>query len=202
MRAVGNVSGMRYAGAASVPPPVPAGAVGGATMSDDGVYRYELRRSWPLGVQRTVVWVMLNPSTADAIVDDPTIRRVIAISKHLTKGIAPIDCSDLVVVNLFAFRATAPAELVRAMRHGADVIGPDNDRYLAHWLGAEEMTVIAAWGAQAGRSALSLRAEQVARMRGSAWWCLDTTREGHPRHPLYTPAGAALRRWNAHQVYG
>jgi hypothetical protein len=88
-----------------------------AVLSDCGTYRYRLGRRWAEGP--VDVWIMLNPSTADATVDDRTIRRCMEFSRRWGAG-------ALVVGNLFALRATDPAELVRH----PDPIGPDNDEHL------------------------------------------------------------------------
>jgi hypothetical protein len=108
---------------------------GTAVLSDCGEYRYELRRTWGADDEPLVCWVMLNPSTADADQDDPTIRRCISFSNRWGFG-------RLVVVNLFARRATDPKELL----HGGDPVGSANDAStLAAALEADR--VIAAWGA-------------------------------------------------------
>lgn len=90
-----------------------------AEGSDDGLYRYSLTRSWGDGLER-VCWVMLNPSTADHETDDPTIRRVVDFSMRLG-----FDSCE--VVNLWAWRATSPAELAKAL----DPRGPDNFEAIA-----------------------------------------------------------------------
>lgn len=87
-----------------------------ASLSGCGTFRYDLGRVWDPGNPRRVLWVMLNPSTADADVDDPAIRRCVAFSKREGAG-------GLTVTNLFAFRASNPAALVDA----SDPVGPEND---------------------------------------------------------------------------
>ena len=157
-----------------------------ARLSDDGVYRYTLGRRWSAGDDGTAVFVMLNPSTADASVDDPTIRRCIGFAKAL-------GCGGLHVVNLYAYRATKPADLWSA----ADPIGPENDEVLRDaFLTAygEGSPVIAAWGANAE----PLRAEfvgTVARAAGVSLSALGVTKAGAPRHPLYLRADAPLTPW-------
>jgi hypothetical protein len=123
---------------------------------------------------------MLNPSTADAARDDPTIRRCIAFAAREGHG-------GVEILNLFAFRATAPADLKVA----ADPIGPDNDRHLDA-LFARHHRIVAAWGAHGGFGG---RAETVLRMmerRGVSLACLGYTAGGHLRHPLYVRADRAL----------
>jgi hypothetical protein len=118
---------------------------------------------------------MLNPSTADAKQDDPTIRRCMGFARRWRYG-------GIVVVNLFAYRATHPCELLQA----CDPVGPDNDSALTlHTAGHR---VIAAWG-RYGR--FQGRAGDVLRLLGGhVVECLGTTRQGHPRHPLYVPGSA------------
>jgi hypothetical protein len=143
-----------------------------AVLSPCGTYRYELARRWTAGP--VVGWVMLNPSTADASADDPTIRRCTAFAKAWGYG-------GLVVRNLYALRATDPAELARH----PDPIGPDNDAHLARCV-REPLTVVA-WGARGdvrGRDVLALL-EHL----GIQPYRLAATGDGHPRHPLYLKTG-------------
>lgn len=138
-------------------------------------YRYTLTRVWARG-GRTCVWVMLNPSSADAREDDPTIRRCVDFSKRW-------GCSSLLVVNLFAWIETDSAKLAVV----ADPVGPDNERVLD---GAMEHAslLVAAWGTKGtmlGRDRSVLR-----RMRGAC--ALRLTKDGHPEHPLYVPADIEL----------
>ena len=156
-----------------------------AELSPCGTYRYTLRRRWVEG--RRALWVMLNPSTADARADDPTIRRCIAFSRR--EG-----CGELAVLNLFALRATDPAEL---LVH-PDPTVPHND----HWfelLGREAWDegdlIIVAWGAH--RAVGSDSGVWVARRLGRPLWCLGTTKDGAPRHPLYVRRDQPLVEWRA-----
>src|SRR6185369_17379869 len=89
-----------------------------AVISKCGKYRYSLRREW-IGGAGTVCFIMLNPSTADASVDDPTIRRCIGFAQRWGYQI-------LEVVNLYAYRATRPRDMFAA----ADPVGPENEYYL------------------------------------------------------------------------
>jgi len=145
-----------------------------AVLSDDREYRYRLTRRWNAG-EPTVAFVMLNPSTADATEDDPTIRRCIGYAREWGYG-------RLVVGNLFAVRETDPANLYDYF----DPVGPENDRYLQK-IADEADKVVAAWGANGG---LGDRAEHVAEDLGVDFYALGTTQEGHPVHPLYQPADA------------
>ncbi len=113
------------------------GSTPGAVISDDQKYRYLLHRDiQPLASERkAMVFVMLNPSTADATEDDPTIRRCIGFAKRE-------DATDLYVLNLYAYRATDPEELKQA----PDPVGPENDRWLMQFLDAHDQVVCAVGG--------------------------------------------------------
>ncbi|PZT71406.1 DUF1643 domain-containing protein [Streptomyces sp. AC1-42T] len=152
-----------------------------AVLSADRAYRYLLSRIWdtarpPLGL------VMLNPSTADAHVDDRTIGRCTAFARREEAG-------GLLVVNLFALRATKPRP---ALTEADDPVGPYNDSFIRHAAGVCE-TLVAAWGSH---GALRDRGRQVTDLlwdQGAALRCLGTTGSGHPRHPLYLPGTTPLR---------
>jgi hypothetical protein len=155
---------------------------GRAATSEDGLYRYVLERDLPreLGTGRDDVrclFVMLNPSTADAFVDDPTVRRCCAFARSW-------GYTSLSVVNLFAFRATDPAKLLRA----DDPVGPDNDHWIIREADRADL-IVAAWGTQGflrdrDQAVLDLLAPRPV-------YCIGTTRTGMPRHPLYV-VGTAL----------
>ena len=140
-----------------------------AVISDCGVYRYWLQRSW--GEGSTLVVVGLNPSTADANVDDPTIRKCIHYAKREGH-------TKLVMLNLFAVRATDPKELPML---GGLAVGPQNDTYLSQYLDAYPR-FLAAWGAVDKRMRWLI--PRVVHESNRAV-CLGHTKEGFPRHPLY-----------------
>src|SRR5262249_50597363 len=152
-----------------------------AAFSPCGRYRYALSRR--LGrAGRTATFILLNPSTADAVSDDPTIRRCLGFAKRWR-------CGRLIVLNLFALRATDPGELRRA----ADPVGRDNAAWLARVLRhAGSGLVVCGWGVHGTlrrqdrtvlHSLAALRVEPLA---------LGVTRDGHPRHPLYLPYSVRL----------
>ena len=147
-----------------------------AAISDCGKYRYELKRNW--GDGPTCGFIMLNPSTADASIDDPTIRRCIGFAKR--EG-----CGGLIVVNLYAYRATKPADLW-ALDPSERIGGPEAGIRL-HKAVAESEIMIAAWGAKTHRAEHWIVERYGARLK-----CLGKTKEGHPRHPLYVRADAPL----------
>lgn len=149
-----------------------------AILSPDRVYRYSLTRSW--GPGPTVLFVGLNPSTADETTDDPTIRRCVGFARDWGYG-------RLQMANLFAYRATAPAKLLAA--HAP--VGPQNDQHLVT-LANEAELVVAAWGSKGsylGRD-LSVR-KLLPRLH-----YLRLTRGGHPGHPLYLPKTLRPVSWN------
>jgi len=146
-------------------------AHGSASFSRDGRYRYRLHRRWAHGPR--VAWVMLNPSTADATHDDPTIRRCIGFSQRWGFG-------ALTVVNLFAWRATSPD----ALRRVDDPVGPRTAATLREVTSAVD-GVVAAWGNV--HPDLAARVEALRASLPAAAWCLGLTSRGEPRHPLYVP---------------
>lgn len=144
-------------------------------------YRYLLRRSWSAGP--TVAFVMLNPSTADAQIDDPTIRRCCGFAR--TWGFGAVD-----VVNLFAWRSTEPKALLAA----ADPIGPWNDDHVRVAVSMARLVVVG-WGAAGPaklRELVRARAAAVAPLLGDSARCLGRTADGSPRHPLFVRADAQL----------
>lgn len=139
-----------------------------AVISACGAYRYRLSR----GFEPRLPFVMLNPSTADATVDDPTIRRCAGFA--LREAYTGIE-----VVNLYAFRATNP----RALLTAADPIGPENRAYLAQ-VSALHSLIVCAWGAHAPPE-YAREVAAILRGNGARLVCLGTTKAGAPRHPLY-----------------
>ncbi len=148
-----------------------------AEISDCGRYRYSLTREWD-ETKPAMLWVMLNPSTADGKEDDPTIRRCIGFAKQWGFG-------SLEVVNLFALRATDPKDVDSC----PDRNGPEN------WVHLGKMndygTVVVAWGANKTAEKFVRTWEKVP----SHLKCLGTTKSGAPKHPLYIPKKQILVPW-------
>jgi hypothetical protein len=151
-----------------------------ADMSPCGLYRYRLSRRWGGGAP--MLFIGLNPSTANAEQDDPTIRRMVGFAKR--DGLGAIE-----VVNLFAFRSTDPAKLDDV----ADPVGPDNDDTILR-AARGAAVVVAAWGAH---RLVHFRSQVVLRLIAEYnVQCLGTTKNGgYPRHPLYVAATEQLQRF-------
>jgi hypothetical protein len=150
-------------------PDIPA-----AVISDCGQYRYLLSRQIGLS-DRVVTFIGLNPSTADATLDDPTIRRCIGFAKRRDAGL-------LVMVNLFGLRSTDP----RALRGHAAPVGPDNDSWIDRAVSMADIA-IAAWGNGGG---LMGRSDAVRGRFQQRLEALAITKIGMPKHPLYVKADA------------
>lgn len=144
-----------------------------AEISECGTYRYVLKRKIPsiLRWVRPVLFIMLNPSTADAVKNDPTIRRCIFFAER--EG-----CTELTVVNLFALRATNPKEL---LSH-PDPIGPLNDQRIKEEIEKHKLgLVVAAWGAHPFAKQIAKEVKE----KFGPFLCFGTTKGGYPKHPLY-----------------
>ena len=156
-----------------------------AVLSGDGRYRYWLGRHWSYA-DPIATFIMLNPSTADASADDPTIRRCIGFARSWGMG-------GIVVLNLYALRATDPRELWKVTT--AEAVGPDNDRHLEDWARNARLwgtPLIAAWGA----NAKPRRVKEVLALPGMHRLnALGVTKAGQPRHPLYLRRDAGLLPW-------
>jgi hypothetical protein len=149
-----------------------------AVISDCGRYRYRLWRRW--GEGSPLLFVMLNPSTADAEEDDATIRRCIKFAQAH-------DFGELEVVNLFAYRATDPADLKRA----GWPVGPENDQHIAAAV-ADAASVCVAWGPRvAGLERPGIVLRQLLAMKVKPQ-CLQITRSGYPQHPLMLASSCRL----------
>lgn len=141
-----------------------------------GPYRYLLWRVWNPDLPR-LLWILLNPSTADESSDDPTLRRVHGFSQSFGYG-------GLEVVNLFALRSPDP----RALAQIVDPVGPENDRYIREAV-ARATKIIAAWG---NYRMLNGRDHWILSQIAGPIFCLGITRHGNPRHTLYLRGDAVL----------
>jgi hypothetical protein len=149
-----------------------------ARVSPCGKYRYTLTREWQplmryLNDIKLLTFILLNPSTADHKVDDPTIRRCVAFARR--DGYNAIR-----VVNLFAYRCSAPEDLCRA----DDPIGPENDDYLS--AACKEATdIVVGWGSSFRARSRLARMENL--LEGHTPVCFGVNADGSPKHPLYVP---------------
>lgn len=156
-----------------------------AQFDDSERYRYRLFRRWaeygggigPIW-HDVCLWVMLNPSTADAFVLDPTIKRCVNFSKAW--GFHALE-----VVNLFAFRATHPDDMIAA----ADPIGPENDKAIFD-AAQSAARIVVAWGRH-GR--IRGRSQQVLDLlKPTRLYALGTCENDEPKHPLYVDGETPL----------
>lgn len=161
--------------------------LGHAVISSDGRYRYMLGRSETGAYPDPVVFVMLNPSTADAENPDPTITRCIGYARAWGH-------SCLYVVNLFGLRSPEPKDLAKS----EDPVGPKNDCYIEQALDQGRGPVVVAWGAEK-MATKRVPALMAILNRGVARHgpplCLGVTKSGAPRHPLFCKKDAELTPW-------
>lgn len=141
-----------------------------ATLSEDRLYRYRLIREWDTE-KPTVLFIGLNPSTADENENDATIRRCIGFAKRCGFG-------AILVGNLFAIRSKNPAIFYSAQ----DPVGPENDATLLK-MAQEASLIVAAWGNDGG---FRNRSAEVKKLFPNMK-CLGKNKTGEPKHPLYVP---------------
>lgn len=155
-----------------------------AVYSDCECYRYSLTRVWdPAG--RKALFVMLNPSTATEVQNDPTVERCERRARALGFG-------AFRVTNIFAWRDTDP----RALRRAAEPVGPENDAAILEGVDWADQ-VIAGWGAHGAHLDRGRAVEALLRSSGQPLYHLGLTKEGHPRHPLYIAYAQQPERWQA-----
>lgn len=155
-----------------------------AAVSPCGQYRYNLSRWLPEG-EGALVFIMLNPSTADGTEDDATIRRCLGFASDW-------GFNHLCVVNLFAWRARHPRDMLRQL----DPVGPDGDQWILRETTNADR-IIAAWGAHSSpiirRRADAVRAMLV--QHGRALHHLGLSRTGQPKHPLFLARDTEPQVW-------
>jgi len=154
-----------------------------AIISECLSYRYMLSRKWSED-NRTILFCMLNPSTADANLDDPTIRRCIGFAKEW-------QYDQMIVVNLYALRTPNPKELWPHI----NPIGDENDFYLQQ-LASEHIDIVCAWGGNAKKDRV-IKVATILENSGANLMCLGITKDGSPRHPLYLKKDQPLLPWSA-----
>ena len=136
-----------------------------AVLSDDNIYRYQLSRIWDEEKPK-ILFIMLNPSTADEFVEDPTIRRVVNYAKDWGYG-------GVYVGNLYAFRSTDP----KGLKCIADPIGPENINHIQTLISLVDK-VIYAWGNEQKEPDWLKKIVETP-------YCIEISKKGIPKHPLY-----------------
>jgi hypothetical protein len=159
------------------------GTSSGARFSEDRLYRYLL---WRPGA-RPVTFVMLNPSTADEMKDDPTIRRCRGYSRYW-------GYDGVIIANAFAYRSTDP----KALYELEDPIGPENDAYILRAALIAVGPIVCAWGAHGKLHDRGVAVAQLLRAAGHRPQCFGLTKGSkrarpQPWHPLYLPADLQLQ---------
>ena len=150
-----------------------------AYFSKDRIYRYALWRTWNHNLPK-VLFIGLNPSTADEIKDDPTIRRCMRYADNWGYG-------GYIMGNIFAYRSTDPHKLKTI----EDPIGHNNNYWLIK-LHQEASLTIGAWG---NHGKLLNRGKDVNNLIDNLY-CLKITKEGYPSHPLYLPGKLKPKKFN------
>ena len=153
-------------------------ATAGAVISDDGVYRYSLERTWE-GTDFLFLFIMLNPSTADAQQSDPTLEKCIKYAKK--EG-----ASGVLIVNLFGYRTPSPSVLKAEFLNGTNVVGKENDFYVKSLL-LRASRVVCAWG-NLPHPRMQYREQEIINLitkSGISAFCLKKNLNGTPGHPLY-----------------
>lgn len=146
-----------------------------AIISECGRYRYKLTRRWD-GDKRMLPTCMLNPSTADHEIDDPTIRELTFFAEQWGYG-------GLLIVNLLAFRASTP----KVMMAAADPFGPENGTFIQRMLTDARHSrtpVLAAWGNGGAWADSDEWFCDRATFNMVSLVCLGLTKDGHPKHPM------------------
>lgn len=159
-------------------------SVSTAVYSDCETYRYALTRTWDETLPR-LGYVLLNPSKATEVQNDPTVERCERRARTLGYG-------AFRVTNIFGLRETDPHK----MRRVADPTGPDNDTALTE-LGQWSDLIIAGWGTHGAHQGRGPVVEAVLRQTGCALHCFGLTKAGHPRHPLYVAYAQAPIPWDS-----
>lgn len=154
-----------------------------ACISDCGHFRYSLTRVWD-EAKPMIAFIGLNPSTADESEDDNTIRKCVKFARRDGFG-------SLCMINLFAFRATQPADM---KRHGMP-IGRDNDRTILETVNLCNR-VVACWGNPGSWMSRDKAVCKMLEKHGVALYCLEVTKSGQPKHPLYIKDSQAFMPYN------
>jgi hypothetical protein len=155
----------------------------GATFSSCHRYRYTLWRTWNED-KGVCLFLMLNPSTADESVNDPTVERCQRYAHGWGYG-------GLIVCNLFAIRATDP----KVMLQDEDPVGSDNDAAILDAARRSSM-IVCAWGNHGAHQGRARHVSAMLQSEGLALHALVVTGEGHPGHPLYLSKSLNPAPWD------
>ena len=154
-----------------------------AVLSDCGKYRYLLRRVWDASLPRAL-YIMLNPSTADAQQDDATIRSCVRLVSELGYG-------SIEVVNLMAWRATDPKDLPGKP---SEAMGPNNPKTIEAAVHRCDVA-ICAWGAHPYAQQFAAGVRDIISLYRPTAYCFGKTKAGAPKHPLYIKSGTLLETY-------
>ncbi|WP_420821361.1 DUF1643 domain-containing protein [Pseudooceanicola aestuarii] len=164
-----------------------AGMTSEALYSPCGRYRYALTREWGEGPR--LLYVMLNPSKATEVANDPTVERCERRARALGFGAFRVS-------NIFAWRETDP----RALRRAADPEGPQNDAVLRSsardWLRGPDDMLLCGWGVHGAHRDRGPAVTRLLCRAGRPLHCLGLSKAGHPRHPLYIAYAQQPVVWN------
>ena len=142
-----------------------------AEISSCKTYRYFLQRTWDIN-NEMMTFIMLNPSKADALKDDPTIRKCVMLAKKE-------NCSGIYVINLFALRSSQPKDLYI---HN-NPVGPDNDYWIDE-ITKKSKIIVVAWGNDGNLLNRDIEVCEKLKSLGLNLYCLGLNKNGSPKHPL------------------
>jgi len=161
-----------------------------AKLSADGTYRHVLTRTWRRAPgMKKVCFIMLNPSTADGLSDDATIRKCVALSKRWKYD-------ALAVVNLFDIRTSSPT----IMKRSTAPCSKDNNHYIrdtANRIDRSGGIVVAAWGTHGTHQGRNAEVMHELELDGTNLYALKLSKDGHPYHPLYLPMDTKPVLWRS-----
>lgn len=153
--------------------------IGSATFSSCEKYRYTLSRDWSdSDDKKRILFIMLNPSTADANKFDPTVKRCYTYAVKWGYNVMDVG-------NIYAYRATDPKDMLNAQKNGIDIVGQDNDVSIQTMCDKADR-IVCAWGSHGWSKHRAIAIKNVLK----CWYqhktsCLKKCKDGSPSHPLY-----------------
>ncbi|MEM1218258.1 MAG: DUF1643 domain-containing protein [Bacteroidota bacterium] len=156
---------------------IPASFTRSVEISYCGKYRYMLGRTWDDQKDR-LMYVGLNPSTADALQEDPTIRKCLHFAHQ--EGFGGFD-----ILNIYAYRTPHPKELFKMQ----DPIGPKNSSFLKKYM-ERSSKVVLMWGTEAHQHEA---VQAFLTNHSGPWYCFGENKDGSPRHVLYIAGHERIR---------